>query len=746
MADPLNATFFVAVNGDDGWSGKLDAPNADGTDGPFATPVRARDAIREMKAKEGLKRPATVMVRGGKYCLEETLVLNSEDSGTRECPVTYTAYPGEEPVLSGGRKIAGWKPYKGKILQCELPEARGGRWRFRQLFFNGQRQVRARFPSFDPRDPLYGGWLFTEGPAEKNARRAFKYRPGTFKQPWARPREAEVFICHHEGSTETIPVWAVDEEERVITLTRDVRDWMRSPYINDPMRVPYDDNPVPINPNTAFYVENVLEELDQPGEWCLDSVDGVLYFWPPEQIEQGEVAVPVLDCLISFETKKARGASWITLSGFKLTETTTGDNMHREGNEGFGAMSPLAGQGRTYCGEALHMRGAEHCRVEGNHFYAVGGNAVYVEDYNTRNIIRDNEISEAGAIGICLIGTNYACPIRHYPFYNKVVDNHIHHCGVLNKYVAGVFLGLCDGNTIAHNLIEHVPHHGINLGNSQYGRNIIEYNEIRNTCLETSDNGAINAWGEDPWGHVTRDAERSGHIIRYNLIADTRGWRLDKGGGRGTAFWMESPIEGCTHGIYLDNYTSNCIVYGNTIVRSGSVGVYIQCGKNNIVENNIIVDTLALSHLGGWWQPQMAEPSFMTGNRFCRNIFYRTRGIPPIIHIHVGCKDEPLSDAVAESDYNVFFSATGGEFTITESSGFMFPDLPHPWPFNPRTVSFEEWRKTGFDTHSLVADPMFVDPEKDDYRLQPGSPALELGFAPIDTGKAGLTGRKGSNQ
>ncbi len=129
----IQATFFVAVNGNDGWSGKSSAPNADRTDGPFATLVRAREAIREMKPKEGLKEPVTVMVRGGKYFVERTLVLEFEDSGTRDCPITYTAYPGEKPVLSGGRKVEGWKPYKGEILQCELPEARGGNWKFRHL-------------------------------------------------------------------------------------------------------------------------------------------------------------------------------------------------------------------------------------------------------------------------------------------------------------------------------------------------------------------------------------------------------------------------------------------------------------------------------------------------------------------------------------------------------------------------------------------------------------------------------------
>jgi len=97
------------------------------------------------------------MVRGGKYFLEKTLVLGPENSGTQNCPITYTAYPCEKPILSGGRRITGWKPYKGKILQCLLPEAKGGKWKLRHLFYNGQRQIRARTPNFDPENPLYGG-------------------------------------------------------------------------------------------------------------------------------------------------------------------------------------------------------------------------------------------------------------------------------------------------------------------------------------------------------------------------------------------------------------------------------------------------------------------------------------------------------------------------------------------------------------------------------------------------------------
>ena len=100
VAWAAQADFYVASNGDDAWSGALARPNAERTDGPFATLERARDAIRRLKAGRALSKPVTVMVRGGTYFLSKPFVLRPEDSGGERCPVTYLAYPGEKPVLS----------------------------------------------------------------------------------------------------------------------------------------------------------------------------------------------------------------------------------------------------------------------------------------------------------------------------------------------------------------------------------------------------------------------------------------------------------------------------------------------------------------------------------------------------------------------------------------------------------------------------------------------------------------------
>jgi hypothetical protein len=176
------------------WSGTLPGPNAAGTDGPFATLTRARDAIRRLKTESDGKLPCPVriLVRGGRYALAEPVVLGPEDSGTADYRVAYAAYRGETPVLSGGRVMTGWQPYKDKILQCTVPASRAGRWKFRQLFYNGKNQIRSRTPDFDPQNPLKGGWATVEGPAQPGSQTAFRCKPGTLGRRWAKPAEVEV--------------------------------------------------------------------------------------------------------------------------------------------------------------------------------------------------------------------------------------------------------------------------------------------------------------------------------------------------------------------------------------------------------------------------------------------------------------------------------------------------------------------------------------------------------------------------
>lgn len=685
-AEVQTADFYVAPDGNDA--------NPGTNKKPLATLKRARDAVRELKQKAALKKPITVMIRGGKYFLRETLVLGGQDGGTRDCPITYMAYPGEKPILSGGRIVTGWKPYQGKILQCDLPGAKGGKWKFRQLFFNGKRQIRARTPN--------DGWFSVEGPAEEGSSTGFKYKPGVFKHRWAKPTEAEVHLFFgFAWGAGMIPVKAIDPQSRIITLVRSPRDqryfapWFRHTEIRTGNR---------------FRVENVLEELDSPGEWCLDSEEGKLYFWPPTDgpLKEAEVVVPALDCLIdimgmSYGTHYPQGACYITISGFTFTETTGGDNLHPDGCEGLGAMFSM--DGWKYCGHAVHLNRTERCRIENNHFDAVGGNALYLRGYNARNVVRNNQISGAGANGICLAGA-----VRQHPIFNRIVDNHIHHCGVLNFYTAGVFAGVSDGNVIGNNSIHHMPHHAINLGSNGIGRNIVQYNDIRHAALETHDTGAINAWMDE------ENVDRPGHIIWYNLIADT------------------------SRGIYFDDYTSNSLVFGNLVIRCNSMGINVHGGKNNIIENNIIVGSktaILYSNSVSGRTPHMA--GFQSGNRFCRNIIYNTEpNAKPFLkqqpHARVakhnrvwggGYDHRWLADRiVGQSDYNLIFNTAGakqGKEASREGS------------------NLAEWQEQGYDEHSVVADPLFVNPAKDDYRLKPESPAWKLGFQQIDRSRIGIT-------
>ncbi len=130
--------YYVSGAGDDGWSGKLAEPNAAKTDGPLATLQRARDAVRSVKTAGPLKEPVTVYLRGGVYRIEEAIQFAPEDSGSQQAPVTYAAYRGERPVISGGRPISGWQKLDGSLWRAIVPGVKEGRWYFHQLFVSGE--------------------------------------------------------------------------------------------------------------------------------------------------------------------------------------------------------------------------------------------------------------------------------------------------------------------------------------------------------------------------------------------------------------------------------------------------------------------------------------------------------------------------------------------------------------------------------------------------------------------------------
>ena len=714
--------FYVDPEGDDTWSGQLAAPNAAGTDGPFASLTRARDAVRDLKAAGAFTRPVTVMVRAGIYYLSEPLVLTPEDSGTPNRLITYQAYQDEKPVLSGGVPILDWTPYKGEIMQCSLPETTSSHPKFRQLFLDGKRQIRARSPNYDPDNPLYGGWTFIETPVDKPGVTAFRYEPGAFPRAWSDPSQGEINIFPWKcWNNDIIPINRVDRTSREITLNRPIiyHDTGEHPGLP---QLPF----MSLLAGNRFYVENLLEELDQPGEWCFDSKTSKVYFWPPSgALESGEVVVPVIKSLIELRGMPNEPIRNIKISGFTLSQTLADFPRVRKAHN-----YPNSG------GHAILLENAEDCSVEDNFFDAVGGDAVRLEGYNARNRIVANEIAHAGANGICMSGsTEELFPsgvpnrpeelewdrlVKERPKFirNVISRNHIHHTGTIEKRGSGIYVFGANSvdNVISHNLIQHLPARGIMIQHG-FGRNIVEYNQVSNVSLETADTGGINTL---VWYVYEPDEDLAhGNVIRYNLVRDVIGAaaytdassRL--GRSRNARERIFTPY--FSWGIYLDWDPVDTTVYGNLVVGNVLGGIMmLRHARNNLIENNVFMN----SSDSQIWYRSMSDGSY--GNRFVRNIVYYSGTDADLIRI-----GEFPGERIAESDYNVFFHKEGNNLVI---------DLPD----TPAADSFTRWRGLGYDLNSVIADPLFVDPENGDFRLRPESPAFELGFKPIEVSRIGL--------
>jgi hypothetical protein len=469
--------FYVATDGNDAWSGKLPQAAESKTDGPFATLERARDEIRKLTAAQGLPPGGVVViVRAGTYALNAPFELGAEDSGTAESRIFYTAFPGEEVRISGGKRVTEFSPVtdpetlelldasaRGKVLWADLkalgiadfgPPLGGGL----EVFFRDDPQTLARWPN--------EGFVRISGLAVDDGHKIHGipgstvgkfYYEGDRPKRWA--KEKDPWLSGYwfwDWSQERQRVESIDTEKRIVSLV--------PPYHGYGYRK-----------GQWYYAFNLLSELDVPGEWYVDREKGILYFWPPAPVDSGSVVVSILPNLVTL-----KDACYVTLHGFTFEAAR---------------------------GTAVVVSGGHHDEVARCVIRNVGGGGVDVSGES--NGVTGCEIYRTGNGGISLSGGDRKTLT---PGNLYAVNNHIHDYARVNRmYQSGIAINGV-GLRAAHNLIHTAPHMAIQFGGNDH---VIEYNEIHDVCFESNDAGAI---------YAGRDWTMRGNVIRHNYFHHISGF------------------------------------------------------------------------------------------------------------------------------------------------------------------------------------------------------------------------------
>ncbi len=666
-------------------------------DGSKARPVRSMQhavkLMRRLRHAAGTEGGGRIILREGVHALKRPLVLDSRDTpkGTEDPkvrqgsvvdPLVICGAPDETAVLSGGHRITGWREstVNGKrAWVVSLPAVKQGRWGFTQLWVNGRRAPRPRLPA---QGTFRIESRFTDATTEglKDQHNIFKpevrfiFSKGDIRA-FQNLQDVD-FVALHFWIESRIPLASVDETACVATL-----DYPTQMQLTDN----HGGGPAP------YYLDNVAEALDQPGQWYLDRPSGRLTYLPlpVETIECAEIYAPVLGHILSVEGDSESGRH----AGHIVLQDLTFSHNEYVASEDARKATPQAA-----------------CHVEG---------AVRIKDSHNV-IVRDCKIEHVGSYGVSVMGDSADCSIEHCtlrdlaaggvkvfpvnsnsnvrgdrrdrgeglwtrPHCIRISDSHIYDGGALWRQAVGVLIGNCSGIQVVHNHIHDFDYTGVSVGwtwgyeeSHCYG-NIIEWNHIHDIGRGVlSDMGGIYTLGQQP-----------GTRLRYNHIhhVDSRGY-----GG-----W----------GIYPDEGSSDILIEFNIVHDTKCEPFSQHYGCNNIVRNNIF----AFGRQGCMVRLSKSEPH--NGFTFERNIVV-TDGSP------ITCKPYNADGSAMPYvfDYNLYHDVTGTRLNFDGQS-------------------WTTWRKAGFDKHSVNADPKFSDLTKRDFTLGPDSAAEAIGFVPFNLSAVG---------
>jgi len=649
--------FVVAPSGNDANPGTLAQT--------FATLPRAQQAARKSATKE----PVTIFLREGTYALAETMILTAEDSGTQAAPVSYQAYQKEVAIISGGVRLTDlkWVPYQNGIMQAKVPAG----FTTDQLFVNGELQPMARYPNFDPNERHFNGFAADAFSPERAAK-------------WSDPTGGFIHALHNAawgGMHYTITGKSADNK---ITYEG---GWQNN-------------RPAGMHRDHRF-VENIFEELDAPGEWFLNSKTHSLCYYPTAGLDLAKASFDAvrLKHIIECRGTEQAPVKFVSFKGLTFRHALRTFMENKE---------PLVrSDWTTYRGGAVVFAGTEDCAFENCFVDQVGGNAVFVNNYNRRLVVRGCHIAKAGGNGVAFVGDRDAARVprdwkdnsqkfatldrtpgpktNNYPADCIVEECLIYQTGRVEKQTAPVQIELAQSITVRHCSLYDVPRAGINIGDGCWGGHVIEFCDIFDTIKETGDHGSFNSWGRDRfWGLNGLDLNKDEtweankgipmlDAVKTTILRNNR-WRCDHG-------WD----------IDLDDGSSNYEIRNNLCLNGGLKN---REGFNRVVENNIMINNGFHPHV--WYKH---SEDIVRRNIMCTDHYLPAGGMP----------STPWGK---EMDDNIvhFSGATGTQ---------------------PAVKLAEQSKR---DARSIITDVQFIDPEKGDFRVKDTSPALKLGFVnfPMD--------------
>ncbi len=509
----VEVVVHVAPGGSDQAKGDAGAP--------LATPHGAIERLPEI-ARQSPDAQVRVLLRGGAYPIERPLTIERRHVPAKGS-LTFAAADDATALISGGRRITGWKVNEDGTWSVAISEAAAGEWKFRELFVDGQRRPRARHPN--------AGYLRIDA-AFADKRSGFTFGDGDLPQLWTGGGEL-VFL--HDWSTSRVPVQEVDHETRRLTVAFPIGNHA------DHYKIDH------FEPHPRYYVENHRALLDAPGEWLLDDKGVLLYRpLPDEKPDATEVIAPRAEALllvtgdddgpirnVHFDRVHFEHCAWqLPERGFAASQATA---FEQRGDQ------PRSGS-RNFVPTAIRFERAEDCSFTRGLIAHLGTSGIQFGSRTKNCRLEDCVIEDISGNGVNL-GEDTSRLVTGRPWWQGAPDqaaaghlvrhNRIERCGQQFFGAVAVWVGIARQMQIDHNEIANHPYTGVSLGwmwnptPTPASENVVAQNHIHHVMQVLSDGGGIYTLGRQPG---TRLVDNVIHDVPLNAgRAESNGMFLDEG-------------------------------------------------------------------------------------------------------------------------------------------------------------------------------------------------------------------------